>query len=234
MGEVGPAAVRGVHVLGGQLVKARAVPAVDGEIPGVPVGGTAAAANDQLVAAVVVHVPGGQARPIHRPQGQLVAAGHHLAVVRAHQHHGLACLGRALVLIVAVGDGQIVDAVLVDVRRRQAHHVGNQAVGLGQVARPRLLPVAGSQERVAGGFLQLPDGDGGGQVIAVIHGDLVDAVAVKVAHSQIQIVIGRVRIREVVVLFVIVVSDAAGEPDSIFHIPIVHRIRGVETQSVGI
>ena len=236
LGEVGPAAVRGVHVLGSQLVEVRTVPAVDGKIPGVPVGGTAAAAHDQLIAAVVVHVPGGQARPVDGPQGQLIAAGHHLAVVRAHQHDGLTCLGRALVLIVAVGDGQIVDAILVDVRRRQAHHIGNQAVvGLGQVARPRLLPVAVRQERVAGGFLQLPDGDGGGPVIAVIHGDLVDAVAVKVAHGQIQIVVGRVRIREVVVLFVIVVSDGAGEPaNSSFHIPIVHRISGVEIQTVGV
>ena len=135
-----------LEILLGNDRKAAAVPLVDREIARVAVGVCEAAAHDQLVVAVVIHVTGGEAGAIDiRAAGfevERIFAGHHFVVVRAHHDGGAARLNSAAAEI-APRDRQIVNAVLVVVGGGQAHHVRHLAAAvLVERIGPRDFPCA--------------------------------------------------------------------------------------------
>ena len=203
-----------LEILLGDDRKAAAVPLVDREIARVAVGVCKAAAHDQLVVAVVIHVTGGEARAVDiRAAGfevERIFAGHHLVVVRAHHDGGAARLNSAAAEI-APRDRQIVNAVLVVVGGGQAHHVRHLAAAvLVERIGPRDFPCAFAgidarctkeivicvmtrvQIAVTVLLLQLPDLNARIVGFADVDRDLVDGVAVKVAGRQFKIVLRRI------------------------------------------
>ena len=200
-----------LEILLGNDRKAAAVPLVDREIARVAVGVCEAAAHDQLVVAVVIHVTGGEARAVDiRAAGfevERIFAGHHFVVVRAHHDGGAARLNSAAAEI-APRDRQIVNAVLVVVGGGQAHHVRHLAAAvLVERIGPRDFPCAVGHVHkreivicvmvcveiaVTGLLLQLPNLNARIVGLADVDRDLVDGVAVKVAGRQLKIVLRHV------------------------------------------
>ena len=224
-----------LEILLGNDRKAAAVPLVDREIARVAVGVCEAAAHDQLVVAVVIHVTGGEAGAVDiRAAGfevERIFAGHHLVVVRAHHDGGAARLNSAAAEI-APRDRQIVNAVLVVVGGGQAHHVRHLAAAvLVERIGPRDFPCAFAgidikvivicvmtrvQIAVTVLLLQLPDLNTRIVGFADVDRDLVDGVAVKVAGRQFNVVLRRIgsikfqcrfiRSRRIVILFFVLIT----------------------------
>ena len=203
-----------LEILLGNDRKAAAVPLVDREIARVAVGVCEAAAHDQLVVAVVIHVTGGEARAVDiRAAGfevERIFAGHHFVVVRAHHDGGAARLNGRFAEI-APRDRQIVYAILVVVGGGQAHHVRHLAAAvLVERIGPRDFPCAFAcidarctkeivicimtrvQIAVTVLLLQLPDLNARIVGFADVDRDLVDGVAVKVAGRQFNVVLRRI------------------------------------------
>ena len=180
-------------------------------------------------------------RPVRADQRELVALFQHLPPV-AVQHGRIAAAVIVLVVIAAVGDGQILNAILVKIAGQQRDHVGNILVALGHRMAPAQGPVPVFADvlvgRGAGVGLRLIliDLDPGILPVRHVDGDLIHAVPVKVAGRHMQIILD-LELQHPVPVPIPVVSEAAKIADQragagIRRLP-VHRVQDLQRQRPG-